>query len=125
MLMTGVAMLVYVLLHLAHFTLGKLDKKAFELEEVLVRGGEEVVRHDVHGMLIASFQNELFVGFYVLAMIVLGFHLSHGLKSLFQSLGLRHRGYTPLIERVAPILAWVLALGYLSIPVLVRAGVIT
>jgi succinate dehydrogenase / fumarate reductase, cytochrome b subunit len=49
---------------------------------------------------ITAFQSELYVGFYVLAMILLGFHLVHGFASAFQTLGLRHPKYTPLIKWV-------------------------
>jgi succinate dehydrogenase / fumarate reductase, cytochrome b subunit len=47
-----------------------------------------------------AFKNPLYVGFYVLSMVFLGFHLFHGFASAFQTIGLRHRKYTPFIQKL-------------------------
>lgn len=124
MFLTGLLVLTYILLHLAHFTFGFVGQEGYALTETIVRDGVEVTRHDVYGMVLAGFGNTAFVVVYIAAMVVLGLHLSHGLQSLFQTLGLRHASYTPLIEKVGVALAWILAAGYIAIPVLVRAGVV-
>ena len=124
MLLTGMLVFVYVLMHLAHFTFGLLDGQAHALTETIQRAGEEVTRHDVYGMVVASFSSNIYVFIYVVAMLVLGLHLSHGLSSLFQSLGLRHPSYTPWIQRGALALAWILTAGYIALPLSVRLGVI-
>lgn len=54
---------------------------------------------DLYTVVIEYFQQPILVGFYVLAMIALGFHLSHGFQSGFQSFGLRSGKYTSLIEK--------------------------
>lgn len=56
---------------------------------------------------------------YSVGVIVLGFHLSHGFASAFQSLGLVHKKYTPIIQRLSPLVAIVLAAGFLSLPLLI------
>jgi succinate dehydrogenase / fumarate reductase cytochrome b subunit len=48
-------------------------------------------------------------------VIVLGAHLSHGFASAFQSLGLNHPKYMPLIKILGRIFAVVIALGFVSI----------
>ncbi len=56
---------------------------------------------------------------YTLGVIVLGFHLSHGFASAFQSLGLNHPKYTPLIKWVGRLFAIAIAVGFASLPILI------
>ncbi len=56
---------------------------------------------------------------YTLGVIVLGFHLSHGVSSAFQSLGLNHPKYTPLIKWGSRLFAIAIAIGFASLPVLI------
>lgn len=56
---------------------------------------------------------------YVLAMCVLAFHLMHGFSSAFQSLGLRHPRYTPMIETIGKAFAVLVPLAFASIPVFI------
>ncbi|MFC1522756.1 succinate dehydrogenase cytochrome b subunit [Elusimicrobiota bacterium] len=48
--------------------------------------------------VIERFQNPLYTGFYVLAVTSLGLHLSHGIRSAFQTFGLSHPNYDTLIK---------------------------
>jgi succinate dehydrogenase / fumarate reductase cytochrome b subunit len=61
---------------------------------------------------------------YIAAMVVLSLHLYHGLWSMFQSLGVSHPRYTPLLKRAAAGFAILIAAGFISIPVAVLTGVI-
>jgi succinate dehydrogenase / fumarate reductase cytochrome b subunit len=63
------------------------------------------------------FANPLYAGFYVLAMIGLGLHLSHGAQSSFQTLGLNHPRYTPIIRKLGMAFALVIALAFASMPI--------
>ena len=54
---------------------------------------------------------------YVLAQVALGFHLVHGFQSGFQSMGLNHPKYTPIIERAGLAFSFVVPLLFASIPV--------
>jgi succinate dehydrogenase / fumarate reductase cytochrome b subunit len=53
---------------------------------------------------------------YVLAMLVLAFHLWHGFASAFQSLGVRHKRYTPMIQVVGKAFAILVPLAFAVIP---------
>ena len=53
---------------------------------------------DLYSIVAEAFTQWWYVLLYVVAMIGLAFHLSHGFKSAFQTLGLCHKKYTPLIE---------------------------
>lgn len=55
---------------------------------------------DLYTEVKVAFSQWWYVLFYVVAMVALGYHLVHGFKSGWQSLGIRHKKYTPLIEVV-------------------------
>ncbi len=50
-------------------------------------------------------------------MLLMGFHLNHGFQSAFQSLGLNHKKYTPLIKKVGLLYSIVIPAGFAAIPV--------
>jgi succinate dehydrogenase / fumarate reductase cytochrome b subunit len=55
-------------------------------------------------------------------MALLCLHLSHGVSSMFQSLGWKNKAYGPCLDRAARAIAWVLFLGYVSIPIAILLG---
>ena len=55
--------------------------------------------------------------FYIVAIILLGFHLRHGLQSLAKSLGFYHGVYTKWVDRVALALSVFISVGFISMPV--------
>jgi succinate dehydrogenase / fumarate reductase cytochrome b subunit len=63
-----------------------------------------------------SFTRPWNVALYVGAAFVLGIHLSHGVRSALQSLGINHPRWNPLLQRLGPLLAWLLAVGFAAIP---------
>lgn len=65
---------------------------------------------------VSAFQNPLYTGFYVVAMVILGFHLNHGFQSAFQTLGLNHKKYTPLIEKLGLIYSIVVPVLFAYVP---------
>jgi succinate dehydrogenase / fumarate reductase cytochrome b subunit len=68
-------------------------------------------------MVIVGFRNPIVSLFYIVALALLAFHLSHGIGSLFQTLGITDQKMRSYYEIGAQILAWVLFIGYVSIPV--------
>ncbi|HSN92531.1 MAG TPA: succinate dehydrogenase cytochrome b subunit [Anaeromyxobacteraceae bacterium] len=110
MIWSGFLILGYVVYHLLDLTIGAANPD--------FREGE--VFHN----LVASLGRWMAGGFYVIAMIGLGFHLWHGLWSLFQSLGMSNRGLRPQIQKFAVAVAVILTLGFSAIPLAVLAGVI-
>jgi succinate dehydrogenase / fumarate reductase cytochrome b subunit len=75
--------------------------------------------YDVYSMMVYGFQNVYVSAFYVLAMFLLALHLSHGTSSFFQSLGLNDKKLTPRLAVAGRIFAWLIFVGYTSIPVAV------
>ncbi|MGE3163801.1 MAG: succinate dehydrogenase cytochrome b subunit [Planctomycetota bacterium] len=113
MVLTGLLVLGFVLFHLAHFTLG-----ASPHSELLDAQG----RHNVFAMVVRDFGNPLVVLIYLGALGVLAAHLSHGISSLFQTLGLTHPHYATLIRRLGLAAATILFLGYATIPLAIAFG---
>lgn len=113
MVYTGLLVLFYALYHLAHFTWRTTNPDIGALGP-----------WEVHRMLVIAFQDPVQAGLYVVAMIVLGLHLSHGVSSLFQTLGWNHPKYNGMIRLLGPALGTVLALAYISIPVSVLLGIV-
>jgi succinate dehydrogenase / fumarate reductase cytochrome b subunit len=68
-------------------------------------------------LVMQAFSNPWYDGFYLLAFLVLGYHLRHGFQSAFQTLGLRNKTYTPFLDLLAFIVWFLIPLGYALIPV--------
>jgi succinate dehydrogenase / fumarate reductase cytochrome b subunit len=83
----GTLLLMFLIIHLKHFWV----VSRFTDE---ITGGHETLFHEMKEV----FENPLVVLIYVLAMISLAYHLMHGFQSAFQTLGLNHKKYTPIIK---------------------------
>lgn len=68
------------------------------------------------GIIVQVLGSGLSAPIYIVGTLVLGFHLSHGFWSAFQSLGLNHPKYTPWIKKLAILFAIVIAAGFVSLP---------
>jgi len=112
MLWSGPIIAAFVIFHLLHFTFGT------------VHPGGPFSEHNVYNNVVTGFQVWPVSLFYIIAMIMLCYHLYHGLWSMFQSLGFSHPFYTPWLQRFAKSFAILLAAGYISIPVAILAGFI-
>jgi succinate dehydrogenase / fumarate reductase cytochrome b subunit len=117
MMMSGLIVLAFVIYHLLHFTFGAVHPQYFNHTDA--EG-----RHDVYAMVVSSFRDPLVAGAYVLAMIPLCMHLSHGIQSLFQTLGFCHPKYRRLIRRVSAAAGLVIFIGNISIPAAVFLGLV-
>jgi succinate dehydrogenase / fumarate reductase cytochrome b subunit len=103
MILSGIVVLVFVPLHLITFKFGTYYAAA-----------EPGVR-DLHRLVVEKFQKPVWTAWYVVAMIVIGFHLWHGFGSAFETLGVHYR--RPL-RRFGELLAVLIAGGFLLIPVI-------
>ena len=120
MLMSGLIIAAFVLYHLLHYTV-QVRSLNFTGRDFLALHDAEG-RHDVFRMMVAGFSQPLVSGFYVLALGLLCLHLSHGVSATFQSVGLKNEVSGPLIDRFARAAAWLIFLGYISIPIAVLLG---
>lgn len=115
MRLTGLIVFAFVIFHLAHFTLLLVHPEFSGYHDA--QG-----RHDVFRMVVAGFSYPLVSAFYVLSLALLASHLSHGIASLFQTLGLSNRRLQPAFAKAGRLVAWTLFIGFSSIPVSVLLG---
>ncbi|HKE04810.1 MAG TPA: succinate dehydrogenase cytochrome b subunit [Blastocatellia bacterium] len=115
MWISGLIVFAFVLFHLAHFTFGWVNPQLLRLEDF--EG-----RHDVYQMMVAGFSNPLVSIFYIISMGLLLLHLSHGVSSLFQSLGLRSKKTFGFFDKLAKISALALFIGNSMIPLAILFG---
>jgi len=114
----GVLILLFIVLHLLHFTTETIDPAGW-------RGmTDSVGRRDVYGDIVASFRIWWVAAFYIVVMAVLGLHLFHGAWSSFRSLGYAKPSQHPLKRRLALIVTLVVWLGFTLVPVGVLVGVL-
>ncbi len=113
MALSGLVVLSFIIFHVLQFAAGLSP-----YSHLLDSEG----RHDVAAMIILSFHNPWVSGFYLLSLLLLGMHLSHGISSIFQTFGLSGRKSHLLIARAALVVAWVLMAGFASIPVAALTG---
>jgi succinate dehydrogenase / fumarate reductase cytochrome b subunit len=113
---TGTIVLLFILYHLAHYT--------FRITNYAGPYIDNQGRDDVYTMVVAGFQQPFISITYIAAMLVLGYHLSHGLSSMFQSVGLNHSKYNLFFRKFMPLVGWVVTLAGATIPLAVLVGII-
>jgi succinate dehydrogenase / fumarate reductase cytochrome b subunit len=116
MMLSGALVLVYFLYHLAHFTWRVTGPQP----TALLPDGT----FDAYTMLVLGFQQPLIALLYVGAQLLLAAHLSHGIYSLFQHLGLWGRRWTPWLRKASVAFGYGLCLAFASIPLAVLLGFI-
>jgi succinate dehydrogenase / fumarate reductase cytochrome b subunit len=105
MILTGLALLVFIPIHVVMFKYGP--------EYTYGASG----MRDLYRLEVENFSSPAWVAFYVVAMIVVGFHLWHGVASSFQSLGLSGPRFTPAVRKVGKTFAVLIAGGFIVIAV--------
>lgn len=116
MIWTGLLLLGFIVYHILHFTA--------RVTPDIVQGVDAQGRYDVFKMVTTSFHMGGIVAIYVVAMIVLFFHLSHGIQSFFQTMGWNNENARPAFQKVGKVLSIIFLLGYSSIPVFILAGIL-
>jgi len=132
---SGVILGLFIIFHIFHFTVRNVPGSEYEeqiADVALVKhghdvynGAEKVMVFNVNDMMVAGFQVWWVSAFYIIAMALLSIHLSHGVSSMFQSMGLRNELWRKRLDRFAVAYAVVVFLGFASIPAGVLAGVLT
>jgi succinate dehydrogenase / fumarate reductase cytochrome b subunit len=114
MIWTGVLLLGFIVYHLLQFTV--------RITPDVVLGNDAKGRFDVFSMMVGSFRRVPITLIYVAAMVALFLHLSHGIQSIFQTVGLSNDKALVQYERYGMLLSVLFLLGYCAIPVLILAG---
>lgn len=109
---SGVLLLVFLIFHLNHFTTGIFDPASFALKDA--QG-----RQDVYRMVWIAFKSPVLVAIYVAAQLFVLAHLMHGTASLWQSVGLNHPVWTPVLSGLGRSVAFLIFVGNIAIPLII------
>lgn len=105
---TGVIIFVFLIIHLVNFffiRLGWIPVPDYASDN-----------HDFYPIAVQLFKNPWYALVYIVSFVFLGFHLKHAFQSAFQSLGINHTKYTPVIKVIGTIYAIVISVGFAIIP---------
>ncbi|MBK8014055.1 MAG: succinate dehydrogenase cytochrome b subunit [Deltaproteobacteria bacterium] len=75
------------------------------------------VNNGLWGLVVDTFKEPAWVGAYIIAMLAVGMHVSHGLASAFQTLGLIKPRWRESFRRTGFAIGWLLAAGFITLPV--------
>jgi len=117
MIWTGIGLFLFVVYHLLHLTMFVTNPEYSHLHDVYGR-------HDTYSMVVMGFQNFLISGIYIVSLAIVSYHAVHAAKSMFQTWGLNNSRVEPVLRTLTVVFAWIVFLGYISIPVAVLTGML-
>jgi len=115
MIFSGLIIFAFIAFHIAHLTLGWVSTTSLDIEV-----DNKMI--DVYANVVRGFQQPSISIFYVVSVLIIGLHLHHSIKSLFQTLGFHHQNFHQFIDYLAPALITVLTLAFMSIPLAALFG---
>jgi succinate dehydrogenase / fumarate reductase cytochrome b subunit len=116
MQLSGGLVLAFFLYHLAHLTLHLTNPS----DVTLLADGSV----DVYAMVVRGFSVWWISAIYIVGQLLLAQHLSHGISSLFQHLGLWGKAWTPFVHKLGFFVGHGIAIAFSSIPIAVLLGVL-
>ena len=103
----GVVILIFIVLHIITFKYGTHYTATYDGVEV----------RDLFKLMSEFFQNPIYVAGYIITLIVLGLHLSHGIDSSFKSLGFNHPQYELKVKILSHSISFFVAAGFIIQPI--------
>lgn len=106
--LTGSVILFFIVVHLYNFFV-----------PYRITGTVGVEGHESLGEEVAeAMANPVYAALYLVSVIILAWHISHGFASAFQTLGLNNRKYTPILKMASKGFAILMGLGFAAFPIL-------
>ena len=115
---SGPVIALFIVYHILHLTTGTLHHT---FTKNVNKATHEV---DVYANLVEGFQQPLASGIYIFAMLCIGFHLSHGVWSMLQTIGVNRPNWEPALRCLAVIAAVVICGGFIAVPAAVLLGIV-
>jgi len=116
----GTLILMFLIIHLKHFWVLSRFTDHIAHNEYEKLPGQETLFAEMREV----FENPIVVVVYCLSMISLAYHLLHGFQSAFQTLGLNHRKYTPMIKKAGVVFSIVICTCFAAMPIAMHLGYI-
>lgn len=134
MRMSGVILLAFIVFHIAHYTVRTVPGMEYNEQladvplvkhgEPVIKEGEVIMTFNVNDMMIGGFQVWWVSAFYIIATGLLCLHLTHGVSSMFQTVGLSNQLWRRRLDRFALIYGLVVFLGFAVIPIAALTGIL-
>lgn len=102
MLITGLVIAAFLVIHIKDFRIAKIGNEEFDMVAAVRQR-----MSTTFGVIV-----------YLCGVVAVGLHVSHAFRSAFQTLGLSHPKYTPLIEKLSLVLGALLFIGFASFPII-------
>ena len=112
----GTLLLIFLIVHLANFWV----KSRF----TGLPGEDANGNENLYAVMQETFNITWVVILYCISMVSLAYHLLHGFQSAFQTLGLNHKKYTPLIKKVGICFSIIIPLIFAAMPLSMHFGLI-
>lgn len=107
MIFTGLVLAVFLVFHLTSFKFGPYYSTAL---------GDADIR-DLSRLVFEKFHEPIYAFGYPAVMVLLGFHLRHGIWSALQSLGTMSKSWRPVVYALSTVLAALIAAGFIALPI--------
>ncbi|HMU69800.1 MAG TPA: succinate dehydrogenase cytochrome b subunit [Chitinophagales bacterium] len=122
MTLLGTLILLFLVMHISHFwthsRLGGIGGIS-PLDETMI-GDKEVL--NLYALMISTFQSPVVLIVYILGVISLCWHLVHGFQSAFQTLGVNHKKYTPVIKGIGIVFSILICALFAAMPLSIYMG---
>jgi succinate dehydrogenase / fumarate reductase cytochrome b subunit len=106
--LTGSVIFFFIVVHLYNFFV------PYRVTDTVGHEGQETLAQNVAEAL----GNPVYAGLYLVSIIILAWHISHGFGSAFQSLGLNNKKYTPVLKKASAAFALLVLVGFASFPII-------
>ncbi|MDW3193499.1 MAG: succinate dehydrogenase cytochrome b subunit [Cytophagales bacterium] len=111
MILSGVVILAFLGLHFYDFWIPEINTKFIQGDMSGMINGKLRYYHE----MVEKFHDPIRVAIYCVSFVLLSLHLLHGFQSAFQSVGVNHNKYTPVIQKLGKLYAIVIPVGFIFI----------
>lgn len=110
MFVTGIIIAFFLVVHITDL---RLKKNPFIDYSSAYENGPDALPNEFVAVRLAL--TNWTTSAYIIGLLALGIHLSHGFRSALQSLGVNHPRWNRLLEMISLLFAWGIAAGFLSL----------
>ncbi len=108
MFVLGAIILGFLVLHMYHFWYKMQFAELFNPEQAI---------HEGSGLVIKLFSDPFYAVIYLVWLVAIWYHLTHGIWSAFQSLGINNKTWYPRLKTISNIVATIIMIGFATVPV--------
>jgi succinate dehydrogenase / fumarate reductase cytochrome b subunit len=105
--LTGSVIFFFIVIHLYNFFV------PYRITDTVGHEGQQTLAQNVSDAM----GNPMYAALYLVSIIILAWHITHGFGSAFQTLGLNNKKYTPLLKKVSAGFAIVMGIGFAAFPI--------